>query len=141
MMFYPMRRWNPFDMLDRMMSQWEQYFFGGPWPALPSMPTPQLDVQQGEQETVIRVAVPGVSPEDLSVSVDGDVLTIKAVHRGVQLDGGDGREAVATFERSFTLPPSIDPDKVTARYTHGVLEIHLPRAEGRRGRQIPIDLA
>jgi len=131
-MSYPMRLWNPFDLIERMMAQWDQYVFGSPWPALPSVP--QLQVQQADQEVCIRVEVPGVSPEDLSVTVDGNLLTIKAVHRGQE------DESVATCERSFTLPSSVDPEQVTAHYRHGVLEIRLPRAEGRRSRQVPIDL-
>lgn len=138
MMSYPMRPWNPFDLIERMMAQWDQYVFGSPWPVIPSVP--QLKVQQGDQEVSIRVEVPGVSPEDLSVTVDGNLLTVRAVHRSVPADEQGGAEGVATFERSFTLPSSVDPDKVTAHYRHGVLEIRLPRAEGRRSRQIPIDL-
>lgn len=132
MMSYPVRPWNPFDLIERMMAQWDQYFFGSPWPALPSLP--QLKVQQDDQEVSIRVEVPGVSPEDLSVTVDGNLLTIRAVHRG------QGEDDVATYERAFTLPSSVDPEKVTAHYRHGILEVRLPRAEGRRSRQIPIDL-
>lgn len=141
MMFYPMRQWNPLELFDRMMSQWQQHVLGGAWPAVPSVE--QMDVQQGEQDTVIRIQVPGISPEDLSVTVDGNVLTIRAIHRSVPVSGqGEGgARGVATFERSMTLPPSVDADKITARYHHGVLEIRLPRAKGRGGRQIPIELA
>ena len=139
MMFYPMRQWNPFEMLERMMNQWDQHFFGSPWPAMPTLP--QYGVEQGDQEVVIHVEVPGVSPEDLSVTVDDHLLTIRAVRRSMSLgDQGDDDQGVATFERSLTLPAGVDPGKITARYHQGVLEIRVPRTEGRTGRQIPIDL-
>ena len=69
-MFYPMRQWNPFDVFDRMLSQWQQHVLGSFWPAVPSLPSlDQMDVQQGDQDAVIRIEVPGISPEDLSVTV------------------------------------------------------------------------
>ncbi len=142
-MFYPMRQWNPFDVFDRMLSQWQQHVLGSLWPAVPSLPSlDQMDVQQGDQDAVIRIEVPGISPEDLSVTVDGNMLTIRAVHRAIPMGGEEGgAQGVATYQRSFTLPPSVDADKITARYHHGVLEIRLPRTQGQGGRQIPIDLA
>jgi len=144
MMYYPMRQWNPFELFDRMFSQWQQHVLGSFWPAVPSLPSlEQMDVQQGDQDAVIRIEVPGISPEDLSVTVDGNLLTIRAINRSIPLPGQEDGSArgVATYERAFTLPSSVDPDKISARYQHGVLEIRLPHAQGRGGRQIPIDLA
>jgi len=143
-MYYPMRQWNPFDLFDRMLARWQQHLLGSFWPTVSSIPfLDQMDVQQGDQDAVIRIEVPGISPEDLSVTVDGNMLTIRATQRGVQLSGwsDDSAQGVATFERSFTLPSNVNTDGITARYRHGVLEIRLPRTKGQGGRQIPIDLA
>lgn len=141
MMFYPMRQWDPFDMLERMLTQWDPYFVGSPWPVMPSLP--QMAMQQGDQEILLQVQVPGISPEDLNVTVDGNLLTIRGVLRsapsGNQSGSTDG--SVASFERSFTLPSNVDPNGVKARYHQGILEIRVPRSENGQGRQIPIDLA
>lgn len=141
-MFYPMDHWDPFDALERLFSMWDPRFVGSPWPVMPSLP--RLSVQQGAQEIVIRVEVPGISPEDLNVIVNDNVLTIRAIRRSMET-GGTGTEdssasGVVSFERSFTLPSSVNPDGVKARYHQGVLEIHIPNEQRPTGRQIPIDL-
>lgn len=140
-MFYPMRQWDPFDALERLFSSmWDPRFFGSPWPVFPTLP--RMNVEQCEQEMVIRVEVPGISPEDLSVYVNDNVLTVRAIRRSVSPLGQSDPPAsgVVSFERSFTLPSNVDPDGVKARYHQGVLEIRVPRSNGPSGRQIPIDL-
>src|SRR5579884_3382832 len=89
------------------------------------------------------VELPGVRPEDVQLSVEGNVLTIhgqkrepaaepaERVHRSERLYG--------EFERTFTLPASVDAAKITAAYDAGVLTVTLPKAEHARPRQIPIE--
>jgi len=138
-MFYPMRQWDPFDALERFFSSlWDPRFFGSPWPVMPSLP--QLHVQQGDQDITIQVAVPGISPEDLNVTINENVLTIRAVRRSMGADNQGDASGVFSFERSFTLPSNVDPNGVKARYRQGVLEIVIPKTQGPTGRQIPIDL-
>jgi len=139
---YPMGHWDPFDALERLFSSmWDPRFFGSPWPVFPSLP--RMNVEQRADEMVIRVEVPGISPEDLSVTVNDHVLTVRAIRRSVSPMGRDDPSAsgVVSFERAFTLPSNIDPDRIKARYHQGVLEIRIPRSKGPSGRQIPIDLA
>src|SRR5581483_8780887 len=104
---------------------------------------PPVDVL--EQDDAIRIVaeLPGVRPEDVQLSVEGNVLTIhgqkrepaaepaERVHRSERLYG--------EFERTFTLPASVDAAKITAAYDAGVLTVTLPKAEHARPRQIPIE--
>lgn len=100
---------------------------------------PNIDVIQNEQETRITAELPGVKEEDVEVSVDNDVLTIRADKRVEHDDGKDARHicerAYGTFQRSLRLPQSVDPDQVHAHFDRGVLTVTLPRTGPENGRR------
>jgi len=78
----------------------------------------------------IRVALPGVDPKDVELSVTDDVLSLRG-ERKAQTETGDGNHylrefSYGRFERSLALPQGVDPAKVTARYSNGMLEITMP---------------
>ena len=87
-------------------------------------------VQNGNEELVLKAELPDTSSEDLQVSVENSVLTIK------------GEQKVSyPFSRSFSLPRTVDASKVSAEYKHGVLTIKLPLREEAKPRQIKVDVA
>lgn len=105
---------------------------------------PSIDVVQDEQQVRITAELPGVKEDDIDVSVDGDVLTLRAEKRVEREDGNDRRHvserAYGTFQRSLRLPPAVDPDEVKAHFDHGVLTVCLPRTgEGDGRRRIAIE--
>lgn len=97
------------------------------------MLAPSIDITQNEQEISISAELPGVKEEDVDVSVDNDVLTIRAEKRVEHDENKDTRHvserAYGTFQRSLRLPQSVDPDKVHAHFDRGVLTVTLPRTE------------
>jgi HSP20 family protein len=129
---------DEFDALfDRFLSRWAESFrdlipsrFGG------------LNVEDGDQEMVVRAEVPGFEPGEVDVQVSGNVLTVKAEKREEKKDKDDnGRyeeRRYRTFYESVTLPPGTDPDKIEARYKNGLLEVHVPKSEGAKGKRIPV---
>ena len=99
--------------------------------ALGGVLAPNIDITQNARETRITAELPGVKEEDVDVSVDNDVLTIRAEKRVEHSEDQDTRHvserAYGTFQRSLRLPQSIDPDQVRAHFDHGVLTVILPR--------------
>ena len=106
---------------------------------------PAVDVL--EQADVIRIAaeVPGVKPEDVKISVEGNVLTLQGTK---QQEAEEQTERVHRYERSygsfartFTLPRTVDTAQIKAGYDNGVLTITLPKAEQAKPRQIAVEVA
>jgi len=113
--------------------------FDGAREALGGIMAPTIDVTETDHETRIMAELPGIREEDIEVSVDADILTIRAEKRA---DRGDGKEsrhvserAYGMYQRSLRLPQSIDPEQVRAHFDHGVLTVTLPRTEPESGRR------
>lgn len=88
--------------------------------------SPAVSVTEENGDTHIAAEIPGVKPEDVKVTVESSVLTI------------GGQKAGFSFQRSFTLPPTVNAEGIKATYEHGVLTVTLPKAEQAKARQIPI---
>jgi HSP20 family protein len=93
-----------------------------------------FDVTENEREIVVRAELPGFDENELDVQLTNDTLTIKAERE----QKGEEQEECRSFRRSVTLPSAIDPENVQATYHNGVLELHIPRAEGAQPRRIKI---
>jgi len=143
----PFRRASPFlSFYEQANRLFEDVFreFEGTRENLSGIISPSVDVTQNEQEIRICAELPGVKVDDVDLSVDHDVLTIRAEKRGEQENGTDTnhvRERVfGLFQRSLRLPQPIDPEQVRAHFDHGVLTVILPRAVEENGqRKITID--
>ncbi|MGR3464587.1 Hsp20/alpha crystallin family protein [Limimaricola sp.] len=108
---------------------------------------PSADVTETEDGIEVAVELPGMSVEDVDISLSGDVMTIrgekKAKHeekrRGVYLS----ERSYGAFARTIPLPPGVDADKAEARFEKGVLKVSLPKtAEAQaRVRRIPVKAA
>lgn len=106
--------------------------------------SPSIDVVQDEKEVRITAELPGVKDDDIDVSVDNDLLTIRAEKRVEREEDKDRRHvserAYGTFQRSLRLPQAVDPDQVRAHFDHGVLTVCLPRiGEGDGRHRIAIE--
>ncbi len=93
-----------------------------------------FDVQEKDQEILVRAEMPGFEEKDLNVELNGDVLTIKAERQ----EEHDGERSFRRFSRSVTLPAGVDAAKVQAAYRNGVLEMHIPRPEGANPKRITV---
>ena len=107
---------------------------------------PPVDVfQTGEHELVLKAELPDMTREDIDVTVENFVLTIK----GEKKLATDVKEEqfhhierrYGAFSRSFSLPRTVDASKVAAEYTNGVLTVRLPLREEAKPRQIKVDVA
>lgn len=122
-------------MMDEAMGGWNGEAVGSAW-------TPTCDVREDKEHLTISLDLPGVKPEDVKISVEGQVLTIRGEKRQVseQTDERWHRyeRNYGSFERSFTLPTTVDADRIQATTEHGVLTIMLPKIERARPREIPV---
>ena len=145
------QRWDPFSDLrqiqDTMDRAWRQLGTGGrEWAGAPEIEAwaVPLDVIQRGDATVVRASVPGVSPEDIDVSLEDNVLTIRgrtAEEYGEEQEPYLMRERrTGAFHRALRLPESVDPDRVEPRYDHGVLTITIPKVEAKKARQLRIQV-
>ena len=104
-----------------------------------------LDVVADGDNFVIRASLPGVAPENIQVSIEDNVLTIRG-ETAAQFDRGEGAYLVrerraGAFRRSLRLPDTVAQDQAQPRYEHGVLTITLPKAEAKRAKQFPVQVA
>ncbi|HCI79712.1 MAG TPA: Hsp20/alpha crystallin family protein [Ktedonobacter sp.] len=97
---------------------------------------------QDKQHYVIEAALPGLKPEDVQITVMNDILTIRVTKKSEEkVEKGNyirQERYEGEMSRSITLPTTIDADKVQATYEHGVLTIHIPRADTAKPKQISI---
>jgi len=109
---------------------------GGSW-------TPAVDVRETKDEFIFTVEVPGIQQKDVSVSVTGDLLTIRGERRFDERQDQAWLHVERThgkFERTIQIPTSVKADKVKATYRDGLLEVMLPKAEEIKPREITVDI-
>ena len=101
------------------------------------------DVSEDADALQITMELPGVQPEDARLSLENNILTIRGEKRQ-EIDENNERvhrfeRVYGTFERTFALPNTVDPDKIDARFENGVLLIRIPKAERARPREIRVN--
>jgi HSP20 family protein len=99
-----------------------------------------LDMEEGDNEVVVRAEMPGFEANDIDVRVDDNFMTIQAEKTQESKEGKEAgyERSTRSFRRTVTLPRGVQADKAQATYRNGVLELHLPRAAEARGKRIPI---
>jgi HSP20 family protein len=120
-------RWDPFRE------------FGAAW-------MPPVDIYStGEHELVIKAEIPGMNKDDIDITVEKFTLTIKGEKKTEETVKDDQFHRVersyGSFERSFSLPHTVDANRVEAGYKDGVLTVKLPLREEAKPKQIKINAA
>jgi HSP20 family protein len=106
---------------------------------------PPINLWTGEEGVVASAEIPGVSPDDLEITVQENTLTLKGERRppevGESVTFHRRERAYGGFSRTVMLPFNVDPDQVQARFDDGILMVKLPRPEAERPRRIKIQTA
>ena len=112
---------------------------GGPY-ARGGMAAPALDVHHDDDKLEITAELPGVREEDIELTVEDGVLTLRGEKKSTRTDEerGYSERSYGTFERRLTLPSNIEEDACKADFKDGVLTITLPKSEKSRSRRIPL---
>lgn len=149
-------RWNPvrdlatfpadiLGMQREMNKMFDRFFRGGTVDNGDLIPTswlPAMDLVENDNTYVAKVELPGVSKDDVKITLQDNTLTI----RGEKKSEKETKEAnyhhlersYGAFQRSFALPGSVKSDKVEAEYKDGILTITLPKSEESRRKQIDV---
>jgi HSP20 family protein len=136
-----MKRSNPEfpsipSLLDNFWSRdwmdWSNFNFSNTNTTLPA-----VNIKENDEEFTIELAAPGMKKEDFQINLDGNTLTISSEKKEEKEDkkGQYSRREFSyqSFQRSFTLPEyQADREKVTARYSDGILHINIPKREEAR---------
>lgn len=128
-------RTDPFRVLDRLTQQGAGA--AGTWSRPSAMP---MDACRDGDEFVVSFDLPGVAADAIELSVERNVLTVKAERRPV---GGDvemqvSERPLGVFSRQLFLGDALDTDRIGARYDAGVLTLRIPIAERAKPRRIAI---
>jgi HSP20 family protein len=137
-------RWDPvrelagmeIDRLNRMFSDFYNDSFGRSW-------MPAVDIYESDDHSlVVKAELPDVKREDINVTVENNVLTVRAERKLAETIARDRfhrmERQYGAFSRSFTLPTSVDAGAINASYKDGVLTIRLPQREEAKPKQITI---
>jgi HSP20 family protein len=127
-------------MLDDSASPWAlQGENGG---AITSAWLPPCDIAEDRDTLRVTLEVPGVRAEDVKVNLESNVLTIRGEKKQVVDEKSERHHryerSYGVFERSFTLPSTVDADRIQARVENGVLYLEIPKVEKARPREIPV---
>jgi HSP20 family protein len=95
--------------------------------------TPAVDIKESDTDIRIDLELPGLRPEDVEITAENGLLTIRGEKRSERKEGDDGRfhvveRSYGTFMRTFTLPQGVDENQIQAEFNDGVLSIRIPKA-------------
>jgi HSP20 family protein len=122
-------------VFDRFFSQAGS--MAGPW-------VPVVDVRETKDAIEVVAELPGLRPEDVEVSIENNVLSISGEKKQERTEGSEEAEYhlverhCGRFERSFTLPRTVNAEKIAARFEEGLLTVTLPKAEAAKPRRVEI---
>jgi HSP20 family protein len=148
-------RWDPFrefsQLQDRLNRVFNDAYSRGSLTTDEGLMTtgswvPPVDIyQNGDHELVIKAELPDMTREDIDITVDNGTLSIKGEKKLSTEVREDQFHRVerryGTFSRSFSLPQTVDPNKVSAEYKQGLLTVRLPLREEAKPRSIKVDVA
>ncbi len=132
--------WDPFADLNRIQREFEKSYFGPR--TRPADFAPAVDVFEDKDALVLRAELPGVKREDIDVSVDSNVLTLKGERKLEREEDGQRYHRVertyGTFVRQFQLPSNVDPNAIDAKLDEGILTLRLHKKEELKPRKIDV---
>ncbi len=103
---------------------------------------PSVDIFENKDHLVLEAELPGLSPDDVDISVENNVLTIHGERKFEKQDDGDNFHRVersyGSFTRSFTLPPTVSSEEVDATFDNGILRVELAKREDAKPRRIEV---
>jgi HSP20 family protein len=140
-------RWDPFrEMVTfrEAMDRWLQQSISGTGQLLSNMRPESIPIDVIERDNAfeLRAALPGVRPEDVEVTVQGERVTIRAEARGAAESESENwimrEHRYGVMQRSITLPVAVSSDNAEARIENGVLRLRLPKTQGVEARRINV---
>jgi HSP20 family protein len=135
-------RYQPWGLVNRLHREFDQVFGEA---VREAAWVPAVDVREEANRFVVRADLPGVKAEQIEVTADKGVLTLKG-ERSTEERTEDTRyqrieRTYGKFERRFQLPEDVQQDAIEARFSHGVLELSIPKQAKAEPRRITVAAA
>lgn len=141
--------WRPFSELEEVERRFENIFgrsrLPSVWRRIPTVEmgwAPAIEVFEKEDKFVVKAELPGMTEEDIDISVVGDTLTIKGERKAEdevkEEDYYCCERSYGSFSRSIAVPSNVDAKKIEASYDDGVLEVSLPKASEVKPKKIAV---
>lgn len=136
--------YEPVNLFDQFNNEINRYFARSrPATARKGDWVPAVDIREEENRFVLTADVPGVSRENIDITLEDGVLTIRGERSARQESEAEGyrrRERVqGAFQRHFTLPDTVNAEQINATVKDGVLEIAIPKLEKPRPKKITVN--
>ena len=140
--------WGPMREIARLEREMEDMFG-----RLPQWPfgdrergwAPAVDMIDQKDEIVLRADLPGIDEKDIEVTVQDGTLTVRGERKEEKEEKKENyyysERTYGAFTRTLMLPTGVDPDKVKATFSKGVLEVHLPKAKEAKGKKVEVKAA
>jgi len=144
------RTWDPFGELSNLQKSMNSLFEE----TLPSTRKekdlnlgtfyPAVDIHEGDKEITLKAELPGIKKEDVHIDVNDGVITLRGERKFEKEDKKENYHRIersyGSFHRSFTLPSTVDVEKIKAKYKDGILEATLPKTEEAKPKSIPVEV-
>ncbi|KUK50979.1 MAG: Heat shock protein Hsp20 [candidate division TA06 bacterium 32_111] len=132
-----------FDLRKEIDALFDDRFFGKMLqPYYESNWTPSMDISETDKEFFVTVELPGLKKEDITLSIDNNVLTIEGERKSEKEEKGKTfhriERSYGKFYRSVTLPKKVDEDNIKASFKDGLLNITIPKVEKEKVKNIEI---
>ncbi|MBD3382843.1 MAG: Hsp20 family protein [candidate division Zixibacteria bacterium] len=141
-------RWRPYRSMESVQDEVNKVFdsfFGTPaMSGREDAWTPDVDIIEDKDSITVNVDIPGMKKDDIKVSVHDQSLTIRGERRYEKEDKDKNyhrtERMYGAFSRTFSLPSTVEGDRIKANYKDGVLKIELPKVEEVKPKEIPISV-
>lgn len=140
-------RWSPWEDLARLREDLNRFLETSPMPSIFRGEgwQPNVDLLEEGNDLVVRADLPGFNPEEVEVRVFPDSITLRGETREeerMDQPGYHRRERrIGSFYRQIRLPAQVVPEDARATFKQGVIEVHMPKANGRGGNGFKVDIA
>ena len=103
---------------------------------------PLVDIYENDEEILLRTDMPGVEKKDVTINIDNGKLALGGIRKFESKGSAQWEEfGNVEYQRTFSVPQTINVNKVVAELKNGVLSLHLPKSEAAKPRQIEIKTA
>ncbi len=141
-------RWDPFRDLSMLQDRMNRLFddAGRPWrtdePAATTSWSPSVDIFETEGEIVVKAELPGMDRKDIQLNLENNVLSLRGERKFQKETKDDNYHRIersyGVFSRAFSIPATVDEERIRADYKDGVLKIVLPKKDQAKPKQIKI---
>jgi len=141
-------RWEPFRNANSLQEQFSR-LFDTSFPGRSSESdlttwAPAVDIQETENELVLKADLPGIEEKDIDVRIENNTLTIRGERKFEKQVNEDNylrvERSYGSFSRSFSLPNTINTEAIHAEYKNGVLTVQMPKRAESKPKQVKVNV-